>query len=228
MEMSDQRVFRILCIGDSRLNYLQTWLNNNLRAMRFSCYVFAGATLGYLAYQLRLILSQCGNNYYKLVVVVAGICDLTVLDKTHSSRVARPAYPTVELMVVNFERLFSLFRLTVSLYTQTPVIFSTIAGIHLNRYANSDCPALFHLQPVLDSSIPLINIMVKRVNEWNNLPTIDLARSIHHAKGRNGKYRTRYCRMTDGYHPNNDTRKEWVQEILMKLTNFIYSQSDLT
>lgn len=173
--------------------------------MKFSCYVFPGATMGYLAYQLRLILSQCGDNYYNYVVVVAGICDLTQLEKTSSSRVARPAYPTVELMVVNFERLFSLFRLTTSLYTQIPIIYSTIAGIHLNKYAYSDSANLYYLQPIVDAAIPLINIIIKRVNEWNRLTTIDLAYSIHRAKGGNGRYHTRYCRLADGCHPNNDT-----------------------
>lgn len=220
--MADNRVFRILCIGDSRLAHLQYGLNINLRALKFNCYVFPGATMGYLAYQLRLILAQSDSNYYDFVVVVAGICDITLLDRSLSTRVAKPAYSTVEQMVDNFERLFSLFRLTTSLYTQLPIIYSTIAGIHLNRYAGSESVQLYNLQPIIDTAIPLINVIIKRVNGWNGFPTIDLAYSIHHAKGRGGRYRTRYCRLTDGCHPNDTTRGEWVREILKKLTNFIY------
>lgn len=178
--------------------------------------------MGYLAYQLRLILEQSDANYYDYIVLVAGICDITYLDKSSSSRVAKPAYATVPTLVDNFERLFSLFRLTASLFTQVPIVYSTIPGMHLTKYAHNDTADLFHLQPVIDAAIPLINIMVKRVNQWNGLPTIDLAYSIHHPKGKGGRYRTRYCRLTDGCHPDEDTRFEWVQEILKKMTNFIY------
>lgn len=221
--MTDCRVYHILCIGDSRLRYLQYGLNNNQRDMKFFCHVFPGATLGYLAYQLRLILAQCEDQSYDYIVVAAGLCDITTLERTSSSRIARPTYPTISLTVDNFERLLSLFRLTVSLFTQTPIIYSTLAGLHLNHYANNDSDNLFHLQPIIDTAIPLINIIIKRVNGWNGLPTVDLAYSIHRAKGRGGKYRTRYCRLSDGCHPNDETRNEWVSEILKTLTNLIYA-----
>lgn len=220
--MAEGRMYRILCIGDSRLRSLQHRLNDNQRNMRFSCYVFPGASMGYLAYQLRLILAQCDTYYYDYIILVAGICDITCIDKSSSSRVAKPAYVTTASLVDNFERLFSLFRLTVSLFTQVPIVYSTIPGIHLNQYARSDSPDLFLLQPVIDTAIPLINIMIRRVNGWNGLPTIDLAYSIHHPKGKGGRYRTRYCRLSDGCHPDENTRYEWVQEILKKMTNFIY------
>lgn len=93
--MTDCRVYRILCIGDSRLRYLQYELNNNQRAMKFSCYVFPGATMGYLAYQLCLILAQCGAQSYDYIVIAAGICDITTLEKTSSTHIAKPAFPTI-------------------------------------------------------------------------------------------------------------------------------------
>lgn len=221
--MTECKTYRFLCIGDSRLRFIQYWLNNNQRNMKFSCYVFPGATLGYLAYQLRLILEQSKGPYYDYIVVIAGLCDITTLERTSSTRVVKPAYSTVPALVDNFERLFSLFRLTVGLFTQIPIMYSTIAGIHLGRYASSDSEDFYYLQPTIDIAIPLINIIIKRVNEWNGMPTMDLAYSIHRAKGRGGRYRTRYCRLSDGCHPDEGTRREWAEEILKKVTNFIHA-----
>lgn len=169
-KMADCRVYRFLCIGDSRLRFLQYSLNNNQRNMKFNCYVFPGATLGFLAYQLRLILTQSDNQHYDYIVVVAGLCDITTLERSSSTRVAKPTYPSISATVENFERLFSLFRLTVGLYTQIPIIYSTIAGMHLGKYANTNSADLYYLQPIIDNTIPLINIIIKRVNGWNGVP----------------------------------------------------------
>lgn len=220
--MAEQRNFHILCVGDSRLAHMQTPLNNNMRNFKFSCYVFSGATLGQIAYQLRLLLDQVSPSYYDYIVVFAGICDLTLLQK-HPRREVKLAYHSVESTVENFERLFALFRDTVNLFTDIPIFYTTIPGVHLNFYSCLDSTELYEQQMIMDISIPLINIIIKRVSILHNRPTIDVARNIHRSRGHQGKYRTKYGRLYDGCHPTDTTRQQWVSEILKTITNFVYT-----
>lgn len=211
--MAEPRVYHILCVGDSRLARMQPLLNENMRNIKFSCYVFPGASLGRVAYELRLILDKTHANHFDYIAVIAGICDITCLERYPTYRV-RPNYPTVESTVDNFERLCSLFRSTVRLFTDIPIFYATVPGIHMNFYSRSDSADLFQLQSVVDCSIPLINIIVKRVNMLNRLPTLDIAKYIHRSRGHQGKYRTRYCLLYDGCHPNEYMRNEWAAKIL--------------
>lgn len=215
------RPYRVLCLGDSRLNHMQLLLNDNHRKISFSCFVFPGATLGRLAYETRIILCFVEENYYDYIFVLGGICDLTVYQK-RPTRWISLAYPTVASLVENFERLYSLCRSSIGLFTKCPLVFATISGIHLNRYMESDSPRLFQQQPILDSAIPLLNVIIKESARFNFLPVIDLAKYIHHSKGKGGVYRTRYCKLYDGCHPDSDTRTLWADEILKVFTNHVY------
>lgn len=217
------RPFRVLCVGDSRLSHIQLLLNNNQRNISFVCFVFSGATLGRLAYETRIILSYTKEGYYDYIAILGGICDLTLYQKKPTRWISL-AYPSIASLVDNFERLFSLCRTTIGLFTKCPVIFATVSGLHLNCYMDSDSPDLFQVQPDLDAAIPLINVIIKESSRFNALPVLDLAKYIHHSKGRGGVYRTRYCKFYDGCHPDADTRKLWAEEILKVFTNYIYSK----
>lgn len=217
------RPFRVICVGDSRLRHIQLLLNNNHRNIQFVCFVFPGATLGRLAYETRIILSYAVEDYYDYIAIAGGICDLTIFQK-NPTRWIMPAYPTVASLVDNFERLFSLCKTTIGFFAKCPVIFATVSGIHLNWYANSASPDLSCKQPTLDTAIPLINVIIKESARLNALPVLDLAKYIHHSKGKGGVYRTRYSKFHDGCHPNADTRKLWAEEILKVFTNYIYKQ----
>lgn len=92
-------------------------------------------------------------------------------------------------MVENFERILSIFRESVKLFTDTPIIFLPVIGVHLSRYSNEDV-SLYPLQPLIDQSIPLINNVVRTVNSLSGLPTPNIADSIHHSHGGGGRYRT--------------------------------------
>lgn len=216
------RAFRVLCVGDSRLRHIQLLLNGNCRDIQYCCFVFPGATLGKLAYELRIILSFVDNHYYDLVLIVGGICDLTRYQKTPTRWISL-AYPSIQGIVDNFERLYVLCRNTIGLFTHTPILFSTIPGIHMNRYIGSDSMNLYQEQPKLDTAIPLINIIIKESSKLHGLPVADLAKFIHHSKGKGGTYRTRYCRLSDGCHPDEQTRQMWAEEILKVTTNYLYS-----
>lgn len=218
--MALQAVTCVLCVGDSRLRHLQPYLNDNQRNLRFTCHEYPGATMGLLLYQLRLLLLQ-DRSTYDYILVMGGICDLTVLTKTPTKKLT-PAYESVSSMVDNFERIHALFRESVALFTKTPIIYIPLVGVQLVHYSNGD-ESVRALQPIIDQSIPLINLIIKQVNYLNGLPTPNVAHSIHHCHGRRGKYRTRYCRLYDGCHPDPDTRSIWTREILKSLTNFIYA-----
>lgn len=220
--MTESRIYHILCVGDSRLARIQPLLNNNLRNLQFTCHVFSGASLGHIAYQLRLLLDQTTSGYYDYIAVIAGICDLTYLERHPRYKVSL-MYNSVESTIENFERLFALCRTTIRLFTDAPVIFASIPGIHLNFYSRSDAIELYHQQSTVDTSIPLINIIIKRSNMLHGLPTLDIAKYIHRSRGHHGKYKTRYCRLYDGCHPDEITRQEWASEILKVFTNFIYA-----
>lgn len=209
-------IVRILCVGDSRLRHLQSRLNDNKRNIHFNCYVFPGATLGLLSYQLRLLL-QNSEMYYNYIINIGGICDLTVLTKYPVKRLT-PAFNSVSMMVDNFERLFALFRESATLFTR----IVPLVGVHLMKYSNND-QSVYQYQPIVDQSIPLINTIIKSVNTLSGLPTPNIAHSIHHCHGKKGKYRTRYCRLSDGCHPDTDTQLLWAQEILKTITNLVYT-----
>lgn len=219
--MSQSTCYRILCIGDSRLRYLQYHLNENLRNIKFVCYVFPGATLGHLLYHLRLILTDCSSTYYDYIMVAGGICDITSLTRSPTRRVT-PYYNSVAVTVENFERLLSVFRESARLFTRVPIVYTPLVGIQLTHYSHGDS-TVYSSQPIIDESIPLINIMIKQINRWNGLPTPDLAYTIHHSRGHQGTYRTRYGRLADGCHPNEETRQLWVKAILKCFTNFLYA-----
>lgn len=214
-------MFRVLCIGDSRLRHIQPILNDNHRGINYYCFVYPGATLGRLAYELRIILSLVNESHYDLIVVVGGVCDLTLYQKS-PVRWITMAYPSIESTVENFERLLSLCRSTIALFTHTPVLFSTIAGVHMSRYVNTNSLTTYQEQPILDAAIPLINVIIKESSKVCGNPVIDLAKFIHHSKGKGGTYRTRYCRLSDGCHPDENTRRMWAEEILKVTTNYIY------
>lgn len=213
-------VTHILCVGDSRLRHLQSQLNNNMRGIHFSCYVFPGATLGHLSYQLRLLL-QHTEAHYAFIVILGGICDLTILSREPTKRLT-PAYNSVQSMIDNYERIFALFCESAALFTQTPIIYVPLVGVHFSRYSGDD-QSVFQYQPIIDQSIPLINYIIRTVNTRHGLPTPNVAHSIHHCHGKGGRYRTRYCRLIDGCHPDTDTRLLWSQEILKAMTNLIYA-----
>lgn len=219
--MSQAIHYRILCLGDSRLRYLQYYLNENMRHIQFVCYVFPGATLGHLLYQLRLILMDSSPGHYDYIMVAGGICDITSLTRLPARRVT-PYYSSVVATVENFERVLSVFRESARLFTQIPIVYATLVGIHLTHYSLGD-DTVYHLQPIIDESIPLMNKIIKEINRWNGLPTPDLAYTIHHSRGHRGTYRTRYRRLADGCHPDEQTRLLWVRAILKCFTNYIYA-----
>lgn len=213
--------YHVLCVGDSRLRHIQALLNNNHRDISYYCFVYPGATLGKLAYELRTILSLVGDSYYDIIVIVGGICDLTHYRKSPTRWISL-AYTSIESTVDNFERLYSLCRNTINLFTHTPVLFSTVPGIHMNRYIDSDSVLLYHEQPKMDTAIPLINVIIKESSRIRGYPVVDIAQFIHHSKGKGGTYRTRYCKLADGCHPDENTRLSWAKEILKTTTNYIY------
>lgn len=221
INMAQHRQYRILCVGDSRLRHLQLELNDNMRNLQFVCYVFPGATLGHLSYHTRQILMSYSPYYYDFIMLTGGICDITDLTRNPSRRVT-PRYNSVASTVENFERLLSLYRESTSLFTDIPIIYAPLVGIHLMRYSLDD-NSVYNLQPIIDESIPLINKIIKEINRWNGLPCPDFAYTIHHSRGRQGKYRTRYGRLMDGCHPDEATRSLWSKEILKCFTNYIYA-----
>lgn len=215
------RIIHIICVGDSRLRHLQPLLNDNKRDIVFHCYVYPGATLGHLLFHMRTLLQCSRSSYYNFVLIMGGICDITSLSKSPSKRLT-PAYSSVLETVENFERIFSVFRESANLFTQIPIIYLPIVGVHLSHYSNMDA-SLYSLQPIIDQSVPLINKIVRTENTRRGLPTPNTSDSIHHSHGGGGRYRTRYCRLYDGCHPNHDTLKIWAREILKSMTNFIYT-----
>lgn len=110
--MTEPRIYCFLCVGNSHLARIQPLLNNNLRNLQFNCHVFSGASLGQIAYQVRLLLEQVCPTYYDFIAVFAGICDLTHLEKYPRYRVSS-VYCRVESAVENFERLHALCRSTI-------------------------------------------------------------------------------------------------------------------
>lgn len=164
---------------------------------------------------------NCNPYYYDYIMVSGGICDITSLTRTPTRRVI-PQFNLVPATVENFERLLAVFRESANLFTWVPIVYAPLVGIHLTHYSLGDSN-VFSYQPITDESVPLNNKIIKQVNRWNGLLTPDYVFTIHHSKGHQGTYRTKYGRLTDGCHPDERTRLLWAQAILKGFTNYIYA-----
>lgn len=204
--------YRILIVGDSRTRHLQDILDQTSLNLSFHVITLPGAKLNDLALKTIAELSYHDLNYYSLVILVGGINNLTKL----VYRPTRHAIPRHKACcnLINFtlnEMGKAIER--IKFYFATPVALASLTGIDLVNYSPQYYGKLFHMQPLIDEAITVLNKRIRGLNRTNGLKTPDLSSDIHRCSGKGGRYRTHYIHLYDGLHPGHHLRTKWAKKI---------------
>lgn len=131
----------------------------------------------------------------------------------------RNTWPHLRYSIIDgwqqWKNLCLVSRVCVTVYPDSYHI-CVYVRVQLTRYSGDD-QLVYQYQPIIDQSIPLINSMIKSVNARHGLPTPNIAHTIHHCHEKRGKYRTRYCQLMDGCHPDAATFRCWLIKKILGL-----------
>lgn len=147
-----------------------------------------------------------------LIIVSAGICDITQLDRI--SRQISMADENVEETVTRYDGLMDIVRhhLTVFL-TERPfkVVFCEVIGADIAKYNNQETE--HPQQQQLNDTILRINARIAAFNKENSVPTPWTAKIVHHNK-KSGSKVARYQKLCDdGLH--------YGEELKAKIANIL-------
>lgn len=144
-----------------------------------------------------------------IIVVLAGICDLTVRDR--ESRQVSLSFDTMDLAVDMFVgRMDTIHHfLTINLTERAfKLIFSQVVGMDMGTY--NGLPYPHPQQDLLDSVIHRLNNEIVSWNMVRNVATPWIASDIHHNR-KDGQKIVRYQRLaSDGLHLTDELKQRWV------------------
>lgn len=150
----------------------------------------------------------------RLVIVFAGICDITTLNRT--TRVLTMADPTPEEAIDRYEGQMDYIRhhLTIMLMERPfKVVFCELIGADLAVYnhMNHEHPQ----QKQLEEVILGINAKIVGFNVGNEMPTPWTAREVHHQKKSKTKV-SRYQKLADdGLHLGEELKEKLARTLHM-------------
>lgn len=160
----------------------------------------------------------------KLIILMAGICDLTWRDK--ESKITTIRYSNTEETV---SHVINAAKAAYDLLTATnnyKISFATLTGIDLVDYNH---PPRKHMssteykdytinhkqthkdQNIINEAIIEINRKLTSINQANNVPTTWTAGIVHSYF--RGKYHHYYIKLIDGCHADERTKNEWAKQI---------------
>lgn len=149
-----------------------------------------------------------------LVIILAGICDVTALDR--ETRQISLVDEAQEETVLRYEGLMDTIRHHLSVFlTERPykLVFCELIGADMARYNKQEQP--HPQQSQLDEMVLEINARIVGFNKENGVATPWTAKSVHHNKKSKTKV-ARYQKMgPDGLHFSEEL-KEKVAEVLYK------------
>lgn len=147
-----------------------------------------------------------------IVIIMAGICDLTLLDRT--TRKVTIASPDEEKLVSDYEYTMDMVQhhLKVMAVGKEPkVVFGQLIGMDISVYNSQHVPNQH--QETLDNAVVRINTLIAQFNMNNCASTPWTATDVHHNR-KNGRKITRYNRLApDGLHLTDALREKWVTAI---------------
>ena len=159
-----------------------------------------------------------------VVIVMAGICDITMKHPTTkriSLRTVDAGMATQNVMNAigkAYEDIREIGDYTVSFATITGVDL-TDANCRTRRHMNDTeyqryCVTTKQTHPdqeAMDAIITIVNRAITEYNERNATPTTWMAEVVHpYIRGR---HRARYDRLSDGCHPTSDTSRRWAAQV---------------
>lgn len=208
--MSHNTMYNVLIVGDSRLRYLESELNNTSLNVRFTVLMLPGTGMAKIKTSATAKLSH--SNYYHLTLIIGGINDMSRLAH-FPTRHALPRFGnTDELINHTMESIRSSIQ-AIRLVASSPVIMSMLAGMDLAKYSPEYADLLRPLQKSFNNAVVQVNNQIRGINRLVELSTINLAYPVHRCKGGKGRYATQYSFLYDGLHPSEDLLNIWVHAI---------------
>lgn len=147
-----------------------------------------------------------------IIVIMAGICDMTVLDRNtrQVSLNFESEEEAVDMMIGRIDAIKHFLSINL-LEKRYKLMFCQTVGMDMSAYNRTQPP--HPQQELLDSTILSINIEFAKWNKENDAPTPWLASDIHHNRKRGQKI-TRYERLAeDGLHLTESLREKWAENI---------------
>lgn len=159
-----------------------------------------------------------------LVMVLAGICDITSLNRT--TRKISMADPAPEEAISRYDGQMDSIRhhLTIML-TEKPfkLVFCEMIGADMAKYNHDD-----HIHPQqeqLEEVVLGINTKIVAFNMSNGMPTPWTSRTVHHQKKSKVKV-SRYQNLApDGLHLGEELKRKLASTIYKYVTKYVYGTS---
>lgn len=159
-----------------------------------------------------------------LIVILAGVCDLTRRDRTLKTTHLRhnTVNENVNHVIGSAKSALDLIKAL----GNHRVTLATITGIDLADYNNPErsnmtadeyryycqnTKVMHTQQDILNTSVLEINRQITALNRSNSVPTIWTGGVVHtHSKRKTHHH---YIRLFDGCHADSQTKKEWANQI---------------
>lgn len=211
---TDNNQCQMLILADRRAQQLYTKLPSNI----FKVLHFLGATF-------ERMLTECRRHILtlrpKYLVILGGLCDMTVLDRT--TRLVKLRHTDSDNLVNHMhQQVVQATELAKQFFPEMKIIFGEVCGIDIdtyNRRNGLDDPHVvlaaisqqFH-QTVLNASIEKINNIIRQHNRRNRVPHPRFARKLHVvSSGRLTSHR--YRLLHNGITPQPVILSDWARQI---------------
>ena len=170
---------------------------------------------------------------WDLIIVNAGICNLTVRTKSRHGTTLNYKHSRLEETRQAIDIVLNTFGKCVQVCTITPASLSKFAATFKSR-ADDPAEVIDNEQERLNEDIRELNSHITSRNIHRDLPTINLAaNSLTHKikkQGKNRKRITKFCDkgLVDGVHPSEHLKTVWAKHIgvtISKIAQKIWTSS---
>ena len=200
--------YNVLILADSRLrdfnNYLSFAIQQEKLPVEVEIKVVRG---GQLDHMKELGLSVLENESYHLVLVAAGVNDLTILNKR--TRNVSPVFDDLGHLVDTITDRLHDVKNSLMACTQY-LIICQIPGMDMNTF-NKGRTEHYLLQDVINGGIRYVNRVVCSINEENAMIPPWIFSDIHVYDKKQQKYIDKYVKFSDGLHPDDLLLMRWAE-----------------
>lgn len=151
----------------------------------------------------------------KLIYVLTGICDLTVL-RSHNPRLVLLRYPSTQATVDSYMARLDFVHSQIYSFMSNQgvcpmIVFPTQTGLDMGRYSNYPEDLVHPHQRSLNHALEMINRNVVHQNNSMHISTPFLASPVH-TRCR-GRTRHMYGKLSDGCHLTPALRETWATKL---------------
>lgn len=155
-----------------------------------------------------------------IIIVAAGICDLTVLnrDTRQVSLNFTSQFEAVDMFTGRMDAVNHFLSINLR-EKKYQLIFAPVIGMNISTYNCAPFPS--EQQDLLDNSVLAINSEIAAWNQANEVVTPWITSEIHHNR-KKGRKITRYDRLaSDGLHLTDNIRDKWVAQLRKTIEKMI-------